>query len=80
KLCQDDMGQQIHLVGLRTLLPSEVRIMQISQKKGQKRDKTEHETEKSARDRKECTKAGDLIARRVKSQLQSTLGQPKSTH
>ncbi|GJS17430.1 hypothetical protein Tco_0411902 [Tanacetum coccineum] len=23
-LCQDDMGQQIHLVGLRTLLPSEV--------------------------------------------------------
>ncbi|GKC85100.1 hypothetical protein Tco_1140817, partial [Tanacetum coccineum] len=45
-----------------------------------KLDKTEDETEKSARDRKECTKAGDLIARRVKSQLQSTLGQPKSTH
>ncbi|GKE62842.1 hypothetical protein Tco_1513209 [Tanacetum coccineum] len=57
-----------------------VRIMQISQENGQKPDKTEHETEKSARDRKECTKAGDLIARRVKSQLQSTLGQPKSTH
>ncbi|GKB61338.1 hypothetical protein Tco_0917524 [Tanacetum coccineum] len=29
------------------------------------------------RDGIECTKAGDLIARRVKSQLQSTLGQPK---
>ncbi|GJR19815.1 hypothetical protein Tco_0968342 [Tanacetum coccineum] len=43
-----------------------VRIMQISQENGQKPDKTEHETEKSARDRKECTKAGDLIARRVK--------------
>ncbi|GJU66034.1 RNA-directed DNA polymerase, eukaryota, reverse transcriptase zinc-binding domain protein [Tanacetum coccineum] len=59
---------------------NKVRIMQISQENGQKPDKTEHETEKSARDRKECTKARDLIARRVKSQLQSTLGQPKSTH
>ncbi|GJW35045.1 integrase, catalytic region, zinc finger, CCHC-type containing protein [Tanacetum coccineum] len=41
-----------------------VRIMQISQENGQKPDKTEHKTEKSARDRKECTKAWDLIARR----------------
>ncbi|GKA31926.1 hypothetical protein Tco_0718293 [Tanacetum coccineum] len=32
------------------------------------------------RDGKECTRAEDLIARKVKSQLQSTLGQPKSTH
>ncbi|GKA91585.1 reverse transcriptase domain-containing protein [Tanacetum coccineum] len=50
-------------------LPPKVRIMQISQENGQIPDKTEHEMEKSARDRKECTKARDLIPRRVKSQL-----------
>ncbi|GJS59929.1 hypothetical protein Tco_0654713 [Tanacetum coccineum] len=32
------------------------------------------------RERKDCTRADNLIARKVKSHLQSTLGQPKSTH
>ncbi|GKF14603.1 hypothetical protein Tco_0056065 [Tanacetum coccineum] len=62
------------LMYLTSNRPDLVRIMQISQENGQKSNKIEHETKKSARDRKECTKAGDLIARKVTSQLQSTLG------
>ncbi|GJT23008.1 reverse transcriptase domain-containing protein [Tanacetum coccineum] len=59
----DDLAFKLIILGWN------VRIRQISQENGQKPDKTDHETEKSARDRKECTKAGDLIAKRVKSQL-----------
>ncbi|GJV48015.1 hypothetical protein Tco_1438227 [Tanacetum coccineum] len=44
------------------------------------RKKTVKTGQTRTRDGKECTRAGDLIARRIKSQLQSTLGLPKSTH
>ncbi|GKC44034.1 hypothetical protein Tco_1061756 [Tanacetum coccineum] len=71
----EPLGLGYRALRRRELSLGEVRIMQISQENGQKPDKTEHETEKSARDRKECTKAGDLIARRVKSQLQAPRNQ-----
>ncbi|GJR70798.1 DNA-directed DNA polymerase [Tanacetum coccineum] len=48
-------------------------IAKISRKRS-KPDNHGHETDK------ECTRAEDLIARKVKSHLQSTLGQLKSTH
>ncbi|GKG46022.1 hypothetical protein Tco_0498468, partial [Tanacetum coccineum] len=48
-------------------------IAKISRKRS-KPDNHRHETDK------ECTRAEDLIARKVKSYLQSTLGQLKSTY
>ncbi|GJX43666.1 hypothetical protein Tco_0260342 [Tanacetum coccineum] len=44
------------------------------------RKKTVKTGQTRTRDGKECTRAEDLIARKVKSHLQSTLGQQKLTH
>ncbi|GJR33289.1 hypothetical protein Tco_1109521 [Tanacetum coccineum] len=44
------------------------------------RKKTVKTRQTRTRDGKECTRTEDLLVRKVKSQLQSTLGQPKSTH
>ncbi|GJV97736.1 hypothetical protein Tco_1549313 [Tanacetum coccineum] len=50
----DDSFTFVTWIFISYLTYPEVRIMQISQENGQKPNKTKHETEKSARDGKEC--------------------------
>ncbi|GJW57775.1 retrotransposon protein, putative, ty1-copia subclass [Tanacetum coccineum] len=74
------IGYPKETMGYYFYFPPESKIVVARYGYSKNRKKTVKTGQTRTRDEKECTRAEDLIARKVKSQLQSTLGQPKSTH